>query len=491
VEPISENSSNKIKWIAFSGLVLASYFAFKLYSIITEQPPKPSNLLLITLDTLRPDHLSVYGYDRPTSPSLLELAKEGITFEKTFTVAASSGPSHATLVTGLYPAQHGLMSNGDEINAKANTLAQTLDRAGYNTAGFVGYHALNREAELDKGFKHFEFNPIPSHDHDKKEIEDDLTGFVAVVDWLNSWIDNPKKSSFFIWLHVQNIHGSYDPPPPYKTMFGKISEPQHLDGFEGTFDPRCFNDLAQAWRNGIMPDSFKDEAIALYDGEIRLVDDQLGQLFKMLKSFQIYDDTVIVIVSDHGEVLFELYGNGFYKQGPGHGARYVDASIHVPLIFKPAKHSRFDAGRRVNKLVSTIDLYPTVLELLRIPVPLGLPGESLTPQMRDPNYSQTQGKIFFHEKPWGVEYTGIRTDKWKYVEKVKDGVKSTLLIDLMNDPKETSSANSASKTEVREFQALLGEWKNNMKVINERKQVAKEMTKEMREALRDGGYLSE
>ena len=175
-------------WIAFSGILLAGLFALKLSSIITGTGSKQANLLLITLDTLRPDHLNIYGYQRATSPSLSELAIDSFVFDKAFTVATNSGPSHATLLTGLYPAQHGLVDNGQRINDEVLTLAETLRRTGYDTAGFVGYHALNRESKLDKGFQHFEFHPIASHHQDEKKPEDDLKGFKAVNDWLESWI---------------------------------------------------------------------------------------------------------------------------------------------------------------------------------------------------------------------------------------------------------------------------------------------------------------
>ena len=203
--------------------------------------------------------------------------------------------------------------------------------------------------------------------------------------------------------------------PPYNSMFGKISGPETLESFEGNFDVRCAADVEKAWRGGIMPSHFKDEVIALYDGEIRLVDDQLGRIFKMLKSYGVYDETVIVVVSDHGEVLFEIYENDFYKQGPGHTARYTDDSIHIPLIIKPATFHKFDKNQHIDQMVSTIDLVPTLLELLRIPDNAGLPGTSLVPALSQPNSVLTPRQIFFQENPYEVEYTGVRTDQWKFV----------------------------------------------------------------------------
>lgn len=482
MQPAAKNK--KLIWAA--GILLAGLVTLKLISIITGADSRRANVLVITLDTLRPDHLNTYGYERDTSPSLDELAKDSFVFDQAFTVATTSGPSHATILTGLYPAQHGLLDNGQEINDETRTLAEILGQTGYDTAGFVGYYALAEESGLDKGFQVFEYHPIVSHDHDEKEPEDDVKGFAAVDGWLESWAQTSEDSRapFFVWMHVQNIHESYDPPPPYNTMFQKISGLQTLEGFEGEFDVHCSNDLADAWRAEILPQHFKDEATALYDGEIRFVDDQLGRILARLKSSGVYDDTVIVVVSDHGEILFELYENGFYKKGPGHTARFTDASIQVPLILKPAEVQKFKKTSRIEQMVSNIDLVPTLLELLGFPIPQNLPGHSLVPAMRQFDSSaKEEGAIFFHEISYGVEYSGIRTDQWKFVTRNENGVESSLLTDLVNDPEENGVALSPSK--VQEMQAVLKEWKKE----NQSSTQTREMTENMRAALKEGGYL--
>ncbi len=483
MQPVLKNSKWKLGWIA--GIILAGLFMVKLGFIIMSTLPKQANLLFITLDTLRPDHLNSYGYKRATSPSIAELEKDSFVMDNAFTVATNSAPSHATLLTGLYPAQHGLEDNGQQINEETLTLAETLSQEGYDTAGFVGYFALSEESGLNKGFKVFEFNPIASHDHDDKEPEDDLKGFDAVLTWLKSWRQTPEKSPFFVWMHVQNIHESYDPPAPYNSMFKSISEPQALAGFEGDFDVRCANDLAKAWRAGILPKHLLEEAVALYDGEIRLVDDQLGRIIEFLKSSGVYDDTVIVIVSDHGEILFEQFENKFYKQGPGHTARYSDASIRVPLILKPARFHDFKKTPRIQQMVSTVDMVPTLLELLGLPIPEFMPGEPLVAEMREPGRTATSKKIFFHEKPYGVQYTGVRTEHWKFVHKNDKGHESSLLIDLLNDPAESHSSDSSEKA--RQLKADLGEWKKGYQSIN----YSQNFSKEMRQALKEGGYIRE
>ncbi len=477
--------------ITFIGIFSASFIAIKINSIINETAtiPKQPHLLLITLDTLRPDHLNIYGYQRDTSSAISDLAKDSFVFENAFTVATNSGPSHATILTGLYPSQHGLMDNGQAINPSIPTLAGILKERGYETAGFVGYHALNEESGLDKGFQSFEFIPIASHDHDEKDSEDDLEGFKAVNTWLMSWVQSDEKPSFFVWMHVQNIHESYDPPPPYNTLFKKISLPQPLKGFEEEFDVRCANDLANAWRKGIFPAHLKEDVIALYDGEIRLVDDQLRKIFAMLKSSGVYDDTVIVILSDHGEILFELYENGFFKKGPGHTARYSDAATRIPLIIKPAGVSQNDSVSRPSSLVSSIDLAPTILELLNQKPAPWMSGISLVPLMGRPDSSKPSQKIFIHESPYGTEFLGLRSKNWKLVIKNDEGIEAKILVDLQNDPDEHRNVFSENSQKGDDLEKLLKSWKRKNKSVN--LSLHREMSEEMREALKNGGYIRE
>jgi len=483
------NKKSIVVVIAFAGIILAGFIAFKLDSIINEttKTPKRPNLFLITLDTLRLDHLNIYGYKRDTSPAISNLSKDSFVFDNAFTVATNSAPSHATMLTGLYPLQHGLIDNGQAIHPTIPTLASLLKGRGYETAGFVGYHALNEESGLDKGFDDFEFIPIASHDHDVKEAEDDFQGFDAVNSWFNSWSRKKDKSPFFLWMHVQNIHESYDPPPPYNSLYKKISPPRFLKGFEGEFDVRCANDLGKAWRSGIFPANLKEDIHALYDGEIRLVDDQIKKIFSFLKSSGVYDDTVIVILSDHGEILFELYENSFFRKGPGHTARYADPAIRVPLIIKPAKVLQGDSFSRQNALVSTIDLAPTLLEMMSIEPAPWMSGESLVPIMK--GIKNTDSKIFFHESPDGTEYLGVRGKNWKLVIKNDEGAESKLLTDLQNDPEENLNALIENSQQVYKLERVLESWKQKIKSTKLKK--VRKMSEKMRQALINGGYIKE
>jgi len=463
--------------------------------IAGETAPKPRpNLIYITLDTLRYDHLNIYGYDRKTSPNISKFAEDALVFENAFTVATNSAPSHASMLTGLYPFQHGLVDNGMEISPQSPILTEYLSKKNYDASAFIGYHAMSEESGLNRGFDDFEYNRVASHEHDLKDLEEDTEGFIAALNWIEEWHEkksskNKKRHSkssdnFFIWLHVQNIHESYDPPPPYDSLFMKIPPPQKMEGFEDEFDIRCANDLARAWRGGKLPDHFKEPAIALYDGEIRLVDDYLEKIFASLKAKGLYDETMIILLADHGELHFETYEHGFAKPGPGHTARYYDPVIRIPLIVKPPKSLGLKTPDRRTEMVSTIDLAPTVLDALGFPAIDWLPGKSLIQERR----GSSESFIFLQETPYDEEFNVIRSDRWKYIKrKDEEGKTSALLLDLKADPDENINLISDRPETAAEMDNLISKWRMQQK--RKWSSQKKEISEKMREELIAGGYL--
>ncbi|QPJ65162.1 MAG: sulfatase [Candidatus Nitrohelix vancouverensis] len=474
---------------AFTLLGAASWQGIRLVQIFSgEASPTRANLIIVTLDTLRPDHLNAYGYSRDTSPVMQALANEGLLFENAFSIATNSAPSHASLLTGLYPFQHGLVDNGQALPDHAPILSDFLKGKGYETAAFVGYYALAEESGLNRGFDTFEYHKIESHDHDDKSLEKDIAVFTAFRNWLENWSNLTKEPSnevsqrenFFVWLHVQNIHESYDPPPPYDSMYADIPPPQTLEGFDGLFNIRCSNDLATAWRQGLLPDEFKGPVQALYDGEIRLVDDQLGELIDLLKRKGLYDNTALLLVADHGELLFEYPEGGVFKKGPGHTARYYDPAIRIPLIIKPPKAKAMQP-HRVKRMVSSIDVAPTALDLLGFPSVAGLAGHSLLNDTHTPY-------VFAQETPYETEYEMIRSKDWKLVRETDDfGDERRLLFDLRNAGIE-NEVSEQHPEKVSEYVALLDQWRRDH-TSKPSVQDNKEISDAMRAALIAGGYL--
>lgn len=299
------------------------------------------------LDTLRADHMSGYGYERPTTPVLDAFAKGNLKAAFALTAAPWTPASVASMFTGLYPTSHGMMPPNDRVLAKQGmvrlsdnlqTLPEVLKEAGYATAGVSPNPWITKQFGYTQGFDQFYFHErAPAN----KIVE-------AGRQVLQKWESSSEKSPFFLYLHFLDPHDPYTPPPGYDTKFTG-----NLQKSPFTYSPEM------------------QEKINLYDGEIHFLDTQLGILFSYLKEKKLYDDLLIVIVSDHGEQFME-HGN------ERHGYKLYNEEVHIPLFFKTGRAQ--DKGRVINETVSTVDIYPTILERLGMVAPSNLPGVSLLNQ---------------------------------------------------------------------------------------------------------------
>lgn len=485
-----------------AGLCAACALSFKLISIMFGgtsglRDSAGSNLLLVTLDTCRADHLSLYRYERATSPALEALARDGIVFENAYTVATNSAPSHATLFTGLYPVQHGLVDNGLRMPGKFLTLAEYLARFRYDTAAFIGFYGLGRETGLDQGFRTFELHDVKSHAHEEKELENEMRGFRAALDWIKRWrlirisgrsgAEQSRGHPFFVWLHAQQIHDSYDPAPPYDSLFAEIPRSHEVEGLD-TFDIRCSLDMESAWRKGLLSAEMQDQVTALYDGEIRMVDDSLKVIFDFLKAAGLFEDTLIVVVADHGELLFEQTTGDSGRVAIGHTGKYFEQALRIPLLVKPAVASGLVPGIRLPQMVSSIDLMPTILDLLGLPLLPWLAGQSLVPVLRDPEPTTVE-RIFFQENPFGSACAGMRTREWKLIRKSHQGSEQLHLFDLINDPEEQSNVIDEHIGKALRMESTLDSWLAELKKTSP--SAYADMSERMREELEKAGYIRE
>ena len=277
---------------------------------------RPPSVVLVTLDTVRADHIACYGYRQIETPSIDQLAREGIRFEQAYAQVPLTLPSHVVILTGTYPMFNGvrdLTSTG--LPATVPTLAEILRQNGYRTAAFVSSFVLNSMWGLARGFELYDdqtdrdtLNKSPS----LLERRGDRTMTRAL-----SWLDSRPDGPFFLWVHLYDPHSPYRPAEPY------------LSRYTGH----------------------------LYDGEIAFDDAQLGRLFADLRRLKIYDDTVIVVTADHGESLGE-HGEA------EHGFFIYNATLRVPLILKTPGSTL--ASRVVTDPVSLVDLAPAIAELSRI-----------------------------------------------------------------------------------------------------------------------------
>ncbi|MBW2253013.1 MAG: sulfatase [Deltaproteobacteria bacterium] len=349
---------------------------------------KGSNIVLVSLDTLRADHLSSYGYHRHTSPRLDALAKSGVRFANAAAASHWTAPSHATLLTGLTPGQHRVETYPDveKLGEGVETLAEVLAEAGFETAAFVGGSFVSRNLGMAQGFDAWR------EEHVRAE-----TRFAEAAYWLSN---RESNSPFFLFVHTFQIHSPYDPP----AHWGRIYAPDFVEDPE--VDLRNIDLVDEQARELTREQLHFIEA--LYDGEIHYTDHEFRKLLEPLA--EIEDRTLIVVTSDHGEEFLE-HGRLSHSQLFGEVVR-------VPLILH---HGALEGAAVpvVSQPVAAVDVVPTVLDLVGIAPPSGLLGSSVVPAMAgdcDP-----EAVAFSRSKPGGALWTSALDETGHFLE--ADGVR--------------------------------------------------------------------
>ncbi len=293
----------------------------------------PPNTILITVDTLRSDHLGAYGYFRDTSPHLDRFALDALVFENAIAPMATTLPSHVSIMTGSYPARHGIVSNFQffettwDSRKGLRSAVEMLRDAGYATAGFTSSSPLSAATGIAAGFDTFEGPPMISREHGRI---DQHAG--VAIDRANAWLAH-AAAPFFLWVHLFDPHDPYRPPPRFRTLFS--NEPALESHLERLTVPVELRDQASEWINQ-------------YDGEIRFVDEQIERLFMALKRLGLYETSNIVFTADHGE--------GLHQHGhPRHGGNWNE-QLAVPLIVRLPNGPR----GRLDTLASLIDIMPSL-----------------------------------------------------------------------------------------------------------------------------------
>ena len=445
----------------------------------------PPNVLLVSIDTVRRDHLSCYGYERETSPNIDSLADEGVLFQTVVSPSAWTLPVHTTLLTALPPTQHDVITVHSRLKSDVVTLPTVLRDAGYATAAFVSTTVLNVVFGLWRGFDHYD-----DYTHKHAAYTDGCRISTpalidAVKDWLDVWRLRGSGRPFFVFLHLFDVHPKlhqrqrpratlYCSPAPFQEMYDPDytgeNEGQRLIGKRSSTERMSERDLIHN--------------IALYDGEIRFVDDQLENLFAILRSLGVMDRTIISVVSDHGEE--------FYEHGrQGHTQSLYDETILVPWVMRfPEK---IPAGRVVEAQVRVMDIPPTILSLAGIaPTPrFGVlkgnrqfTGADLAPLISSrntddpalPAFADLEGKL-----------AAIRTEEWKYIVSL-DPEGAEELYSLAEDPKEWVNL-AEEKPQVRDLlRDELLRWRESGGSAP-RSPEATNLTEEERKLLKSLGYL--
>jgi arylsulfatase A-like enzyme len=329
------------------------------------RPAPQPNVIFISVDTLRADHLGCYGYERDTSPQIDALAARGVRFANAFSQASWTLPSHISMMTSQYPHVHGVHDNGTALPPDATTLAGVLSERGYDTAAFVSWVYLGKTYGFDRGFD--EFNELlPPEDKIDSETSSAYKA-EQVTDAAIRWLERPHEEPFFLFLHYFDPHMNYEAPEPYRSMF----DPEYAGAADGSFG-WLKEYIKGCHRTPNQIDSRSLEHVkALYDGEIRYTDTHLGRLFDALDGLLRLDNCLIIFTSDHGE---EFNEHGSLE---GHQWTLYDEVIHVPLIVRLPGDER--AGETVEGPVQLIDIATTILRLLEIPVPGAFQGRDLRP----------------------------------------------------------------------------------------------------------------
>src|SRR5947209_8150561 len=332
------------------------------------------NIVFITVDTTRADRMGFLGNSHGLTPNLDRLARQGVVFEKAYSKAPLTPVSHATIFTGSYPQFHTVTDFGRPLPTLLPYLPDILQKTGYHTAAFIGSLILDPNASMapgfDRGFSFFDAGFHIKRDRNENRYNTIERRGGDVVAHTISWMDKNRQSPFFVWVHLYDPHAPYDPPPPYDKRFA---------------DP--------------------------YEGEIAYADASLGKLFTYLRQRGLYEHTLIVMMSDHGESL-GAHGESM------HGIFLYDETIHVPLLFKLP--GELLARRRVSSRVRLVDVAPTLLSMLSLPLPPTFQGESLVPLMKEspkqapdlPAYSETE---YPHRAFGWSALRSLRTDKYLFV----------------------------------------------------------------------------
>ncbi|HWZ82005.1 MAG TPA: sulfatase-like hydrolase/transferase [Terriglobales bacterium] len=366
------------------------------------------DVFLVTIDTLRADHVGCYGYKQIETPALDGLAADGIRFEHAFTHSPITNTSHTSILTGLLPSAHGVTDFGVPLAPQHTTWAELLKKKGYQTAAFIGAVILDSSTlapGLDRGFDFYD--NFPAKTDNKERFGRVERRGMDVVQHAQSWLDKHRTGPRFVWVHLFDPHDPYEPPPPY----------------------------SEKYKNP-------------YDGEIAYADSALANFIAYLKKTGAYSNAIIVVVGDHGEGLGE-HGE------ETHGLFLYDSTLHVPMILKMKVTGADQRGMVVDAQVRTTDILPTILSLTNISAPPELSGESMIPLIE----KQTASHDLLAETDYPLRFgwaplKALRAGGVKLIDAPRPE-----LYDLKADPGELKNLYSADSEQAKGMQAELAKWK--------------------------------
>lgn len=446
--------------MSFYKNVFFTFFIFPLllFSLASMASDRP-NVILISLDTIAADHMDLYGYRYLTTPFLDGFGRENITFDNALSQAAFTLPSHYSIFTGVVPQTHHILAADDgshgpykntrKLNSEITTLTEYLKEAGYDTvwSGTVEDPQLDLRSGLGRGFNQFYMSILDNEDWN--QLEDDW------LEQLRLLLQSRKDRPTFYFFHSYIAHSPYKPIAPYDRIFGDGALDRPRKGIQTAHDlleetlkrtigdPFAAQTVGRLWQQQftLQPAASDTSQLrGLYDGGLRNLDDRLETFFRILKEEKLYDNSIIIVTSDHGESFGE-HGEFF------HAIPYRN-QLHVPLIVKAPGLS----PRRISESVYGIDILPTILGLLSLKPKSNVEGQSLVPLLEGKPFQRNRQ----YEFAFGVNADTVFDSRWQLLSWNSHVNK---LFDLKTDPNGEKDVSGAYPKEVARLQAAIETFK--------------------------------
>ncbi len=404
--------------------------------------PQDLNVLIFTLDTTRADHIGCYGYRQIETPNIDRIADQGVLFKNATSQVPLTLPSHCSIFTGTYPLYHGVRDNGGfYLDSDKETLSKVLQKSGWTTSAFVGAFVLDSRWGLNQGFDYyydnFDFAKYKTISLDSVQREGG-----EVVKAFSDWFASNSGKKFFSWIHFYDPHTPYEPPEPYKTKYE-----------------------SQPW--------------GLYDGEIAYVDALIGRVVDELTNKNLLEKTILIIAADHGESLGE-------HNESSHGFFIYDATQSVPLIVR-IPSSRL-MGKTIESQVENVDIMPSILELLGLPIPREVQGKSFLSLILGEKGDQDRlaySETFYPRYHYGwSELKSLRTPQYKFIQAPRPE-----LYDLVNDPGELCNLLIRNPSLSTKFERDLKDFQNRMSAKGIENKGPEKLDDDAREKLMALGYI--
>lgn len=421
------------------------------------------NLILISVDTLRADHLGCYGYQRGTSPEIDRWAAAGTVFADATAAGPWTVPSHMSMLTGVYTRTHGMDGWEQSLPEDVETLASHLQARGFATAGIVNVSLLSQKRSFDRGFQNF--TVVPEAKEPRGATKTILSGAIP-------WLREHRQGPFFLFLHFYDVHSDFNPLPKFRKQFERM----YNGGVDGST-------LQLRWYRKTAPDPpwtavDARHLIDLYDAGIRQFDEHIAELFDVLRNELFLEDTLVLLTSDHGEEFLE-HGDIL------HGRTLHQELVRVPLI---AVGPGVPAGKVVAGSASHVDLMPTALSLLGLPLPAAVEGVDLSTGWDDSPRWDPERPVFAEADKWLKQEAGnyrrmIRRGKYTLHYDRLSGAKA--VYDIEADPFELNDLSASQPALVAALWAELESFMSTERQVES----SIELSPEDMQELEDLGYF--